>query len=356
MKRRVFAILGLVGLLCVGVAWAATSEPREAALVAARPAAMETSFVELSPNVPLMPGRLDLFGYETRKHATSMPVLSPDKTQLAATELYFMPSRYQTYARLLLFPVGAEPTLAQILPPERVAQVEAEAQAHPTTDPAFTPSVSLSDVNPQPFWDRYQPEKQQAHRQVLIEAGFDSKDPYRFEALQLVDWSADGGRLLLIHQTGVHHMGIRKTVSVLYDLSRAEVLRLVMLPSLVWEDYLRRQPVMRASQRRVWDVRPLGWSREEPEAMVVKLVLFERQSEVTAGFWTYRPEVSQLRYLGNAISPDAIAQNGWLVRFRDPNAPGGPHTYAPGETPSPAQVASPATPRTWRDRLRFWQK
>jgi hypothetical protein len=314
-------------------------------MVLADPVELEKQFVRFTPNYPLKPGSLDLFGYETQKIVRSYPVLSPEKTMMAQTEVTFLSYNKQTISRVILVPVG-----------KPITTNNQSEQQYPTIEPAYTPQIPLAMVNPQAFWDRYLPEAQSAHRQVIVEAGFDSAKDFESEIVQVADWSEDGTKLLMIYRPGIHHLGIWRTVPVLYDSAAMSTIRLTQFPGSVWRDAKKRGLIGSTLAGHVWDIRPLGWSVEHPQDFIVKLVVFEGQSELPIGFWRYGTQSGQLLYLGDRVEADRIAHNGWVVSYIDPTAPGGPHIYGPGETPVHELPPPGSSKRSWSDRLQFWKK
>jgi hypothetical protein len=321
----------------------------------ANPSAMESHFVQFKPNFPLKPGSLNMFGYEREKVTKGYSIISPDRCVMAVTDVFYLPDNQQTYSRVYLYPVGDPPTLQDVLPPDKAAKLQEEKEQNQALYPGYMPKIHEDDVDPHAFWDRYSPEKQMAHRRVILEAGFATVQEWRVDVLHVVDWSMDGAYLLMIYRPGIHHLGVWKTIPVLYNRETEEVIRLTVLPQLVWDDLKKLFPELHIPANRVWDIRPLGWSAEEPQQFIVKLVMFEGQSEIPAGFWSYSIHTGVVRYLGDTIPQTAIARNGWLVSFVDPTAEGGPQTYEPGKKPPPKTEQLPRK-RSWRDRVQFWKK
>lgn len=303
------------------------------------PALIENQFVQFQPHIPLMPGNLNLYGIEREKAAQSLPVLSPNKTLMALSEVFFMPISKQTYSRIVLYPVGLAPT------PEMLYPTPTPKNNKQTQKPFV-----LKEVDSHLFWNRYQPQKQAHLKRVVMEVGFDQLNPYRSDVLQVADWSYDGSQLLIVYQPGVHHLGVWRTLPVTYHLESQKLIYHRELPESVWQDFMRQFPQRKVVHDLVWDIRPLGWSQDAPEEMVVRLLLFEGQSQLSGGFWRYHPITQSLRYLGNTLSEKQIAHHGWTVKFTDPYAPGGPQAYVPGET-LPSRIEKPQ-----RRGLLFWQK
>jgi hypothetical protein len=191
----------------------------------------------------------------------------------------------------------------------------------------------LSDIDPHAFWGQYDPDKQIKSRQTIFESGFDKYVAYRSEIAQVLDWSRDGDRVLMSYRPGVHHLGLYKTIPVVYNLRTAELIRYNYMPETLWRATLAKYPELATTPGRTHDIRPLGWLVGNPTAIVAKVVMFEGQSEVSAGFWSYDTQTGNLEFMGDTINPTVIAQNGWLVNLIDPTAPGGPQTYGPAQTP-----------------------
>lgn len=355
--RRLSVLWVLWLLLIVPVCFAADSKKSsQNPDVPATPEALESQFVRFVPNFPLMPGSLNLYGYETDKLTRSAPVLSPDKNWMAVSEVYFMPTNQQTYSRVSLHPVGSQPAIQAVLPPEQVAEMEKQKQKSNNPTAVTPPQVNPAEVNPKPFWARYQPEKQMAGRQVVTEAGFDRPQKYHVDLLQVVDWSANGDQILIIQRSGVHHLGVFRTLPLLYDVQSQNIVHLSHVPKLIWNDFLRRYPEQAEPAKRVWDIRPLGWSSEAPQSIIVKLVVFEGQSELPAGYWSYSIANGTLTFLDTPVSPEQIAHHGWLVQFTQPTETGEIKVYAPGETPPIQPQSSAPKKRSWGQRLQFWKK
>lgn len=318
--------------------------------VPATPEALAGQSVRFLPNTPYIPGGLNLAGYETKKFQRSWVVLSPDRRRMAYTEVYFMPDNRQTTSRVYWAPVGNALTREAMLPPDEVARIQKDEAKHQEDNPSYVARVPVSKIQAQTVWGLYLPDQQLAQREELIAYGFDRTEPFRSDLAQIIDWKNDGRMLLYVYRPGQHHMGIYKTLPVLYRYDTREVTRLTLIPQRVWDAFTAKNPTL---SNRVWDIRVLGWRTSETNQFVVKLVVFEGQSERAAGFWAYSLASGDLEYLGDVIDNGEVAQNGWLVSLLDPRNQKEPTPYGPGETPPDTP---PAAPKSWGDRLRFWEK
>ncbi len=352
--KRIHALAALITLLlAIPPAQAENPQP-----VQNNPQTLETYFVQFTPNFPLKPGSLNLFHYETEKAAKGFTILSPDKKWMTASEVFFLPTNRQTLSRVGLYPVGPPPAEDQYIYPKANAYRHRDQERHPGKLSEIQNGVDLKDVNPQAFWARYQPEKQIANRKIIYDAGFKRHEDYRFDTIQPVDWSADGTKLLMVHRPGVHHLGIYRTYPVIYDLTAQELIRYTFLPEQIWQEHQTKIPVTSRYPEPLWDIRPLGWRKDKPQELVVKLVVFQGQSEESVGFWSVDTATHQQTWLGDMITPDIIAKNGWLVTFKDPAAPEGPKVYVPGEKlPEKTDTAARDRPKpAKRNGILFWHK
>ncbi len=325
----------------------------------ADPVVLESQFIRFERHFPLKPGSLDLFGYEREKSMQGTPVLSPDRTWMAVSEVMFMMDADQTYSRVLLFPVGKRPEINAVLPPDKLADMEAETAKRRKKDPDYQPQVTITDVNPRPFWERYQPGKQAAQSKLVVEAGFETYEPYRFDVVQVADWSIDGQKVLMVYRPGYHHLGIRRTIPAIHDVASGQTEKLSYLPNLIWDDVRRSMPELARRKGVIWDIRLLGWRAKTADELIAKLVVFEGQSEVPAGFWSYNTQSGQLLPLGKSLSPDQVARNGWAVTFLQPTTSGEVKSYGSKEIPPP-ENKPPDDPaekkRGWKRRLQFWKE
>ena len=345
------------------------------------PKAIESTFISFQPNFPLKPGTLDISGYEFQRVVNGAPILSPDKAQMAVTQVSFLPNNHQTMSRVFLLPVGKEPTLDDLLTEK---QKEDWAQQKETAkkekrDAPPRPEITANTVDPHKFWDRYQPDKVQGLRASIYERGYNRIERDRDDIVQVVDWSSDGQRILMVHRPAVHHLGVYKTIPVVYDLARQQAIRLTLVPKRIWDEAVSMTPelaippggqldadnpdtVLTAEGKpfiRYWDIRPLGWNIESPsEEIIVKLVVFERQSEIPVGYWALQLIDNSLRYLGPRICAQQVSRNGFSVTFMDPATVDGPKTYQAGD-PLPAyddRQSEKRDAKRLKNRVQFWKK
>ena len=288
------------------------------------PVVLEQDFISFNHFIPLRPGLLDLTTYELNRMAYSVPILSPDRLLMAVSDVYFIPWQLQTMARVNLYDTGEPPEEQDLVPPpppSRRSSSSKSRQAQPAT-------VDVSKINPHQFWDQYDPRHQQFTRQPVWQHGFDQTKRGQTDIIQVVDWGLDSKTLLMAWRPSILHLGIRKTIPVIYDVDTRQASRRLYLPQRIWDDFLARHPEFE-DRDMVWDVVPVGFNSARPSSEVLfRLVQFRRLSSrvhapaetITSGFWAYNIKNHQLKYLAPMVCPKQIATNGWIVEYKDPNA------------------------------------
>lgn len=355
-----FAFFWAITVLLSLTVLAQTPSGKPITEVPSDPAQVEPLFISFQKVLPLQPNSLNLFGYETAKVAWGWPILSPDRQLMATTKAFFMPDDDQTYSRAFILPVGPLPNLMEMSSTawqQKLSTMQAKGQSMPETIP-------IKEVNPLAFWDRYDAKKQSTKGLNIHEVGFDKNQPARFDMLQVVDWSEDGQQILLTYKPGGHHMGVRRCIPMLYRLASQDLISFTTLPKRIWNDTVKQERVLPRTPDLVWDTCPIGWRSGSNDAFLLKQVVFRNNQEVIVGFWQYNISTGLVDDLGEQISPDIVARNGWVVKFQDPRFPKqGIKHYGPGEVPQevrkandPKQTPQQPEPRRWQDRVLFWKK
>jgi hypothetical protein len=354
MPRGIFWIFFVI--LLTGKVFSADS-----AAVLPSSSQFENQFVQFRKVAPLYKPVLDLSRYEKSHMAVSQPIFSPDKQTMVFTEVYYMPVTEQTYSQAFTATPLMDEPISQVISPKLYANLKTPPKKMLFLKPK-TPTVKLKDLDPYQYWKRFDP-NQNNQRKSLFEVGFHEIDAYQFDALEPVDWSADGRKILFRHHLGASDKPLEKTIPVIYEMDTGDVIRLEGLGYTLLQQYLGTATI-KANLN--WDVTPLGWSSISPSDMIVKLELLNQQESSVVGLWAFNTETSQITSLGKTIPEDWIAQNGWTVDLIDPLAKGGQQTYATGQYPKslerpPEKSAwreslSDKWNGNWRKRLLFWKK
>lgn len=249
------------------------------------------------------PRELDLWNLEGRRFIRSLPVLSPDRGRYAYSEILYMPNVRQTIASLYLA--------------ETPASTRPAAGRLPSED-ALHPDIP---GNPDPL----DPNATIRERRKLASVGYGQVNPFSFLTLTVVDWSANGSRLLVKRRDGVLHVGLQTSDILVYDDKRGVV---TIYPEIhrairhYWEG--RNLPELGKIS---WDIQPLGWEPGSDAAVLVRAWAYDREEKKFLGLWRFDVDAERLELLSlDALAPAVVAANGWLAQPVPP-----PPT--PGEMP-----------------------
>ncbi|MEZ4574677.1 MAG: hypothetical protein R2857_07155 [Vampirovibrionales bacterium] len=105
--------------------------------------------------------------------------------------------------------------------------------------------MDVSKINPTSSGIKYDPRHQQFTRQPVWQHGFDQTKRGQTDIIQVVDWGLDSKTLLMAWRPSILHLGIRKTIPVIYDVDTRQASRRLYLPQRIWDDFLARHPSLK---------------------------------------------------------------------------------------------------------------
>ena len=237
---------------------------------------------------------LDLWNLEGKKFVRSPAVVSPDQSQMAYSEVMFMPKNRQTYAKLYIVPVAPLQNQTPALPSEG-------------EPPSQLPS-------PYELQSRYDPNKTLQQRQLVLGVGHDKTLDYDFRTLTIVDWSANGQRLLFKQKSGKLHVGLRTSDLLVYDPQRGAVTIYPEIKRIV-ENYWATQGNYSHIENIAWDIYPMGWEEGSDSAVLFKAWAFDHNEKKFLGLWRYdvNAERANLVTLTDQFIP--VAANGMAAEL-----------------------------------------
>ena len=246
------------------------------------------------------PRELDLWNLEGKKMIRSEVVASPDRQWFAYSEVLFIPPARQTISKLYLVAVPA-------LPPAKTSRLPSEEVSNP----------------PQPvpmsfYLDRFDPTKHFKDRKTLTAVGYSKVVPYAFQTLTVVDWSANGRKLLYKQKSGVLHLGLRTSDIWVADLDRGVA---TIYPAIhrVIKNYWKTHGDLPHIDELAWDIQPLGWEPGSDRGILLKAWAFDKVEKKFLGLWKYDLEADRTTLLSLEDNPVPVAANGWIPK---PSAPG----------------------------------
>ncbi len=264
---------------------------------------------------------LNLWQIENKKFIRSDAVLSPNRRSMAYSEVIYMPHNRQTFSRLYLvgLPKKSVSSESRLLPEDYYqAQFETQEKLKAENPPKWK------------FWKRktsrtgltakeihqaavYNPDRQISNRKLLLAVGQDNPTPSLFETLTVVDWSADGNRLLFKRRSGILYLGLKTSDILVYDEDKGTV---TVYPELhrVISHFWNQQGTIPNLKQLEWDIFPMGWEPGSSSAILFNVWAFDKKNRKFLGLWRYDVDSEQTRLLSlQDISP-AVAANGVVVQ------------------------------------------
>ncbi|MEB3287414.1 MAG: hypothetical protein VKJ04_07915 [Vampirovibrionales bacterium] len=223
----------------------------------------ESSFVRY---MPYDAGKeFDLWRLEAKRFFRSEPVLTPDHSGYAYTEVSYLPHNRQTFSRLFWVPYSpsAQSTeAAPLLPGE-------------TPETLYTRSASG-------YQDPLNPDKTTQLRQEILGVGNNRPVDFEFRTLTIVDWSANSRRLLFKQRTGVLHVGLKVSDILVYDRSGTTV---TIFPELqrVLQHYWMTHSQLPDLDTVAWDIYPMGWAPGSDAKVLFKAWAFNKVNPDVSG-------------------------------------------------------------------------
>lgn len=245
---------------------------------------------------------LDLWMLESKKFFRSEPVLPPDQSGYAYTEVGYLPHNRQTYSTLFWVPLTALPEEAPLLPSE----AETPNQ---TRDARF-------------YQDRLNPDKTIQIRKELLGVGNNRQVGYEFRTLTIVDWSASSKRVLFKQRSGVLHVGLKVSDILIYDRQHGTI---TIYPELqrILQHYWLTHSAYQDLDTVAWDIYPIGWVPGSDNEVVFKAWAYDNKAtgkskRVFLGLWKYDVDSqrSELLSLENVVYPTVV--NGRVPDFSTP--------------------------------------
>jgi hypothetical protein len=301
--NRCFKVWGMVLpllLLLVGPAGAGTSTspspspyyypaPLPAFLGSPRPAGLPANVTAEHYNNGQR--ELNLWRIEANKLARSAAALTPQADALAYTEAIYLPGTRQMIGGLYYNAL--------------LGSTEALALTAPLGTAAVVASLD--------------PRRLLQQRLTLWRVGDERAQPFAFSTLGVVDWSADGQRLLVKRRHGVTYTGLRPIELAVVERATGaiqvygETLRAV-------QAWVGTQPVEAADalRLRAWDLEPLGWQPNSNTVFYYRAWAFSQQKPPAfLGLWSFDTEARFPQLISQTVDKvPIVAANAWWI---DPN-------------------------------------
>jgi hypothetical protein len=247
---------------------------------------------------------LNLVNLEGQKFFRSPAVVSPDLSQMAWTEVTFMPHTRQTFSSLYLSEIPAPPvpvayTMPQ--PPPQPSMFQKVFRRPPKAQYVAPP------IAPEVWARRFDPAYLGLSRDLVLQIGRDPTNIGAFASLTIVDWSPGGNRLLVQARKGMLHSGLSPSDVVVVDLNTHQTITCTELKNTL-------ASTLNLGDNPAWDITPMGW-----EPMSDSIIWLRVQQVLSPthkkglGMWRYDLDnhlTSQMDINDDALAAPAY---GWLA-------------------------------------------
>jgi hypothetical protein len=247
---------------------------------------------------------LNLMNLEGQKFFRSQAVVSPDLSQMAWTEVTFMPHTRQTFSSLYLSEIPAPPipveyTMPQAPPRQSMFQ---KVFRRPPKAQYVAPPIA-----PEIWARRFDPTYLSLSRDLVLQIGRDPANIGAFTSLTIVDWSPGGNRLLVQARKGMLHSGLTPSDVVVVDLNTHQTITCTELKNTL-------ASTLNLGDNQTWDITPMGW-----EPMSDSIIWLRVQQVLSPthkkglGMWRYDLDnhlTSQMDINDDALAAPAY---GWLA-------------------------------------------
>lgn len=220
---------------------------------------------------------INLYGIYETKEIRSIPVISPDKSKIAYTEVYLYPQNMQRSSKAFY--------------------VQANLKSYYETGMYNREIFKLDDPNNPPVF--------------MLETNFNRVENQGFRTLTIVDWAKDSSKILFKEIIGEHLRGIWATNLWVYDFPYRSAYKLEALRKSViyfWKNFNKLD--IRDYR---WDIVPLGWSSIYPNQIIVNVYGYDNDEKKFMGAWMVDYKGNRARLLSLVNEKLPIAKHGLVL-------------------------------------------
>jgi hypothetical protein len=242
---------------------------------------------------------VNLYRIEVNHFARSTPVIAPNYSGYAYSEVYFLPEARQTISKLFYVPLPAG-------------------------------GLPKTVENPLQLTSWFDPNQTLKRRTSVYNVGDVRPRNYAFDTLTPIDWSHDSTKLLIKRRAGVIYTGLRCSDVLVWDKTQGLLsvyAELVHALAYHWRN-TENQSAWNAPagvEQMAWDIEPLGWKQKDATTFYWRGWAFTQQNgggRYNLGLWQYNTvtQTTELVSPNGKNLPYDLASNG-LMAVVKPQAP-----------------------------------
>lgn len=207
-----------------------------------------------------------------RRQQNAQGIVSPDFTKLVYPSVYYYPNSGSTACDIFVINLD---------------------KAKSNTDKILTANVVHRMPDP------------------IFSTDKDNDNYYTFRTITPVDFSEDGSRILVKEKIGNTKDGIWKTTPMVYDFKTKTSYNLKNVRTVIKYYWLAAGDMNLDDKR--WDVTPLGFSKNNPDWVIVTAKAYTGDRPVNLGTWTITATGESPRLVSTGASKEDISMNGYKL-------------------------------------------
>ena len=156
-----------------------------------------------------------------------------------------------------------------------------------------------------------------AHRTPAIETGTKEFQKDLFSTLTIVDFSKDSKKLLVKEKIGSNKEGIFRNYVWVYFMQGDEIewfaIKFNNLNETIKQYHAQNSHIALDNYR--WDIKPLGFSKENPDVIVIESYAWDKdKKEIFLGLWGLNCADASVQLISKDPMPVELSINGLMVK------------------------------------------
>jgi len=198
-------------------------------------------------------------------------LISPDLSRLVYTETYYYPPLNQTTSAIYL--INLDQSVDAI---QRILKAKGESKER---DPLLSTVINSSQI---------------------------------FNTLTIVDWSQDGQKLLIKEKIGENQRSLWLTRLWVYDFKTKQAKRLDNIREAI--SYYWKNNHGLHLKNHAWDIKPLGWDRQNPSRIIVNAYGYGNNSKRFLGCWSIDTKDGLTLLISLTQQDYPVSSNGFILK------------------------------------------
>ncbi|MDD3150459.1 MAG: hypothetical protein PHV68_06455, partial [Candidatus Gastranaerophilales bacterium] len=232
-------------------------------------------------NLPAGSRNINILKIIGKRRIVSDGVISPDKSKMAFSEIYFYPQKSASSSRIYYIDLTKQKNISLGI------------------NKFLKTNISQKEQKP------------------LVEAGMKALDTKFFRILTIVDWNEDSGKLLAKEDIGEFQGGIWTTDLWIYDFNTNFAYKLDSIKDDIL--YYCKKYYNTDLTKYKWNIEPLGWNMEKPDSISINIYGYNYGIKEFFGSWRIDSNSGQSYLVSKTDNKVETQANGFVVQEKTKN-------------------------------------